>query len=120
MPPRHPTQEEGAMNGIPQLGDTVLNFVDGRWQAGTDDKWKERFDPADASVLAGRAPDSSREDTRQAIEAAHRAFDAWRAVPAPRRGKLLFDWLSWIDARKEHLAMLLTREEGKIIAESLG
>jgi acyl-CoA reductase-like NAD-dependent aldehyde dehydrogenase len=108
------------MNQIPQLGDTVLNFVDGRWQAGANDKWKERFDPADASLLAGRAPDSSREDARRAVEAAHRAFDAWRAVPAPRRGKLLFDWLAWIDERKEHLAMLLTREEGKTIAESLG
>src|SRR5690348_1029294 len=108
------------MSGIPQLGDTVLNFIDGRWQAGVDDKWRERFDPADASVLAGRAPDSSREDARRAVEAAQRAADAWRAVPAPRRGKMLFDWLAWIDRHQEHLATLLTREEGKTIAESRG
>lgn len=108
------------MNNIPQLGDTVLNFIGGRWQAGADDKWTERFDPADRMVLVGRAPDSSRADARQAIEAAHQAFDTWRAWPAPRRGRLLFDWLDWIDAHKEHLAMLLTREEGKTIAESMG
>ncbi|HKP12464.1 MAG TPA: aldehyde dehydrogenase family protein [Blastocatellia bacterium] len=108
------------MNSIPQLGDTVLNFVDGRWQAGADDKLTERFDPADRTALVGRAPDSSREDARQAVEAAGRAAEAWRAWPAPRRGKLLFDWLAWLDAHKDHLAMLLTREEGKTIGESMG
>jgi aldehyde dehydrogenase (NAD+) len=108
------------MNGIPQLGDAVLNFIDGRWQDAASGKWTERFDPADRSVLAGRAPDSSREDARQAIEAAQRASEAWRAQPAPRRGKWLFDWLAWLDAHKEHLAMLLTREEGKTLAESMG
>ena len=68
------------MDGIPQLGNTVLNFIDGRWQAAAADKWTERFDPADRSVLAGRAPDSAREDTRQAIEAAERASAAWRGL----------------------------------------
>src|SRR5436190_16895811 len=107
MPPHHPKRRRvNAMNGIPQLGDTVLNFIDGRWQDAASGKWTERFDPADRSVLAGRAPDSSREDARQAIEAAQRASQAWRARPAPQRGKLLFDWLAWLDAHKEHLAML--------------
>jgi alpha-ketoglutaric semialdehyde dehydrogenase len=108
------------MNGIPQLGDTVLNFIDGRWQAGAAGQWTERFDPADRSVLAGRAPASSRTDARQAIEAAERAAALWRARPAPARGKLLFDWLAWLDSHKDHLAMLLTGEEGKTIGESLG
>lgn len=108
------------MTAIPQLGDTVLNFIDGGWQPAASDRWTERFDPADRTVLAGRAPDSSREDARQAVAAAHRASEAWRAQPAPRRGQLLFDWLRWIDARRDHLAMLLTREEGKTFAESLG
>ncbi len=108
------------MNGIPQPGDTVLNFIDGRWQPAASDKWTDRFDPADRSLLAGRAPDSAREDARQAIEAAERASAAWRAWPAPRRGKLLFDWLAWLEANKDHLAMLLTREEGKTLAESVG
>ncbi|HJQ24692.1 MAG TPA: aldehyde dehydrogenase family protein [Blastocatellia bacterium] len=108
------------MDGIPQLGDTVLNFIDGRWQPAASDKWTARYDPADRSVLAGRAPDSSRKDARQAIEAAERAFEAWRAWPAPRRGRLLFDWLAWLDTHKDHLAMLLTREEGKTLPESVG
>src|SRR5581483_10298277 len=108
------------MDGIPQLGDTVLNYIDGRWQPAASEKYTERYDPADRGVLAGRAPDSAREDTRRAIEAAERAFEAWRAWPAPRRGRLLFDWLAWLDTHKDHLAMLLTREEGKTLPESIG
>jgi alpha-ketoglutaric semialdehyde dehydrogenase len=108
------------MNGIPQLGDTVLNFIEGRWQPAVSGQSTERFDPADRTVLVGRAPDSSREDARLAITAAARAAAAWRAWPAPRRGKLLFDWLGWLDAHQDHLALLLTREEGKTLAESIG
>jgi aldehyde dehydrogenase (NAD+) len=108
------------MKGIPEVGQKVLNFIGGRWEPAATDKWTDRYDPADYSTLVARAPDSSREDASRAIQAAARAFDEWRDWPAPRRGRLLFDWLGWIDARKEEIANLLTREEGKTIAESMG
>ncbi len=93
------------MTGVPKPGDTVLNFIGGRWEPSESDRWTDRFDPADKSLLAGRAPDSVREDARRAIEAARKAFDSWSATPAPRRGRLLFDWLSWIDSHKDELAL---------------
>ncbi|HVF92285.1 MAG TPA: aldehyde dehydrogenase family protein, partial [Blastocatellia bacterium] len=108
------------MSGIPEVGQTVLNFIDGLWEASEAERWTDRFDPADERVLAARAPDSSREDARRAVEAAERARDAWSRVPPPKRGRLLFDWLAWIDSRKDELALLLTREEGKVLAESAG
>jgi alpha-ketoglutaric semialdehyde dehydrogenase len=108
------------MNGLPEIGETVLNFIGGRWESSASDKWTDRHDPADQTVLVARAPDSTREDARRAIEAAQEASETWRNQTGPRRGRLLFDWLAWIDARKEKLAELLTREEGKIIAESAG
>jgi aldehyde dehydrogenase (NAD+) len=108
------------MNSIPEIGQTVFNFIDGEWEAAASDKWSERFDPADQSVLVARAPDSSREDAGRAVEAAARAAEGWSALPAPRRGRLLFDWLEWIDSHKDELATLLTREEGKILPESQG
>ena len=108
------------MNSIPEIGQTVLNFIDGKWEASVSDKWSERFDPADQSVLVARAPDSSREDARRAIEAAAGASEGWSAMPAPSRGRLLFEWLAWLDAHKDELATLLTREEGKILPESKG
>jgi alpha-ketoglutaric semialdehyde dehydrogenase len=108
------------MNAIPEIGQTVLNFIDGRWVPSETEKWTDRFDPADQTQMVARAPDSSRADARRAIEAAANAFAGWRDWTPPRRGRLLFDWLAWIDARKDELARLLTREEGKTLAESAG
>jgi aldehyde dehydrogenase (NAD+) len=108
------------MNGIPEIGQTVLNFIDGSWQESASGRFAERFDPADQSVLVARAPDSGRDDASRAIDAASRAAQAWRDTPAPSRGRLLFQWLAWVDKHKEQLAYLLTREEGKIIGESTG
>jgi acyl-CoA reductase-like NAD-dependent aldehyde dehydrogenase len=99
---------------------TVLNFIAGKWEPSRSDNWNDRCDPSDRSRLVARAPDSSRDDARRAIEAAARAAGAWSAVSVPERGKLLFGWLAWMDANQERLANLLTREEGKIISESKG
>jgi aldehyde dehydrogenase (NAD+) len=108
------------MNSFPELGQTMLNFIGGKWEPPSDDKWTERYDPADQTVLAARAPDSSIEDARRAVEAAASVAEAWAAWPAPKRGRLMFEWLNWIDRNRERLAMLLTREEGKILSESTG
>jgi alpha-ketoglutaric semialdehyde dehydrogenase len=108
------------MSNIADVGQTVLNYIDGRWEPPSSDEWTDRYDPADSSVLVGRAPDSSREDARRAIEAAARALESWNGWSGPRRGRLLFDWLAWIDAHKDEIARMLTREEGKILPESVG
>jgi aldehyde dehydrogenase (NAD+) len=108
------------MSSIPDVGQTVLNYIEGRWEPPLSDKWTERYDPADSSVLVGRAPDSSRDDARRAIDAAARAAQTWGAWNGPRRGRLLFEWLAWIDSHKDELARMLTREEGKTLAESVG
>ena len=108
------------MNSIPEVGQTVLNFTGGKWAPSASDKWTDRHDPADQSILVARAPDSSSEDARRAIEAANGAAAEWSGLPAPKRGRLLFEWLNWMDAHKDQLANLLTREEGKILPESVG
>jgi alpha-ketoglutaric semialdehyde dehydrogenase len=101
-------------------GQEVMNFIDGKWEPSETDKWTERQDPADNSIIVARAPDSSRRDASRGVAAAFRAGAEWSKWPAPKRGRLLFDWLAWIDSRKERLAELLTREEGKILPESVG
>jgi acyl-CoA reductase-like NAD-dependent aldehyde dehydrogenase len=108
------------MNSSFEIGQTVLNFIDGSWQASESDKWTERYDPADQTVLVARAPDSTRQDAHRAVEAASNAFANWNSWSAPKRGRLLFDWLAWMDSHKDELAYLLTREEGKILPESIG
>src|SRR5215471_376184 len=108
------------MNSIPEIGQNVLNFINGKWQPSESDKWTDRHDPADRSVLVARAPDSSSDDARHAVEAAADAAESWNAINPPKRGRILFEWLNWMDAHKDVLANLLTREEGKILAESAG
>jgi len=108
------------VNSIPEIGQTVLNFIGGKWESSSSDKWPDRNDPAHQSILVARAPDSSADDARRAIEAASHAATEWSALAAPKRGKLLFEWLDWMDAHRDELATLLTREEGKILPESAG
>src|SRR5262245_23405256 len=108
------------MVSFPGIGQQILNFIDGEWQASASGRWTDRYDPANLSALVARAPDSNREDAVRAITAAALAASAWRDWPAPKRGRFLFDWLGWIDSRREQLAELLTAEEGKTLVESRG
>ena len=57
---------------------------------------------------------------KEAIVAAKAAFPAWRETPAPSRGKILFTATAIMQAQKEELARLLTREEGKALKDALG
>lgn len=107
-------------NGLPSVGATALNYIDGKWEGATQERWSDRYDPADQSVLVARSPDSSKQDAARAIDAASRAADEWRTWTAPSRARLLFAWLHWIDERRDEIAELLTREEGKILPESVG
>jgi len=61
-----------------------------------------------------------REQARQAIEAAHKAFESWRDVPAPKRGELLFKAMNIMERRRDELAQALHLEEGKLLAEAQG
>ena len=59
-------------------------------------------------------------DTAKAIDAAHEAFEAWRLVPAPRRGELVRLLGEELRAAKDDLGRLVTLEAGKILSEGLG
>lgn len=104
---------------VPALAAETHNFVAGRWETGGSGDWVERHDPADRATVVARAPDSSPDDSRRAVQAAAAALADWRRYPPPRRGRLLFDWLVWLDAKRHDLARLVTRENGKTLAESV-
>jgi aldehyde dehydrogenase (NAD+) len=75
--------------------------------------------PIDGAELA-RVRDSTAEEGRAAIAAAHEAFLAWRIVPAPKRGELVRLFGEQLRANKELLGRLVTIENGKILQEGLG
>src|SRR5690606_22797725 len=63
---------------------------------------------------------SGLQDVTAAVQAAKSAYQNWRLTPAPRRGEILFRVAQLLTERKEELARLMTREMGKIIAETRG
>ncbi|MDR7554237.1 MAG: aldehyde dehydrogenase family protein [Armatimonadota bacterium] len=98
---------------------TYKNFIGGRWVASSSDRLVANRNPATGEVL-GQVPLSTREEARAAIQAAVDAFPRWRATPGPVRGRILFKVLELFERKMPQLAEILTREEGKTLAESTG
>lgn len=94
-------------------------FVDGRWIDGAQGAAINVTNPATGEVI-GTVPRLGAEETRAAIEAANRAYPAWRGRPAAERSGLLRRWFELILENQEDLAVLMTAEQGKPMAESRG
>ena len=94
-------------------------YIDGAWQASATGRTFEVNDPADGSIL-GTVPELSAEETRNAIMAAEAAFREWSRKTAKERASVLRAWLDLIREHTEDLAALLTTEQGKPLAESVG
>jgi len=95
------------------------NFLGGSWQPAVQGGVYEVHNPADESLVA-HVPDSSAVDARAAADAAHQALPAWRARPARERAQILKRWHAAILGHQEDLARLISREQGKPLAESRG
>ena len=96
------------------------NFINGEWTEATSGKGIENRNPANGDDLVGIFPTSGAEDVNQAVEAAKAAYEKWRLVPAPKRGEILYRAAEILVRRKEELARDMTREMGKVLAETRG
>ncbi|MGH9581110.1 MAG: aldehyde dehydrogenase family protein, partial [Terriglobales bacterium] len=96
------------------------NFINGRWAEPSGGPSIERRNPANGDDLVGVVPSATREEAKAAVAAAAAAFPAWRDTPAPVRGRVIARATEIMTRRKEELARILTREEGKTLAESRG
>jgi aldehyde dehydrogenase (NAD+) len=99
---------------------TYQNYVDGAWVDASSGELFENRNPANRDDLIGLFPKSNQQDVAQAIDAARRAYGRWRLVPAPRRAEVLFKAAQLFAERKESLARDMTREMGKVLAETRG
>ena len=97
----------------------LRNYIDGRWIDSASGQAFEDLDPATGEVIA-TATKSGTADVDRAVEAAHRAADAWRLYPAPKRGEILYRAGEIMLQRKDALARDMTSEMGKVLAESRG
>lgn len=94
-------------------------WLDGQWVAAADGETIPVHDPASGELL-GTVPRLGVADTRRAIEAAERALGPWRDRTADDRARLLRRWADLVMARQDDLALLMTREQGKPLAEAKG
>ncbi len=96
------------------------NFIDGEWVDSISGETFENRNPADTRDLVGIFQKSNKEDVNAAVDAAKRAFAKWRLVPAPRRAEMVFRAAEILIERKEEYSRDMTREMGKVLAETRG
>jgi len=96
------------------------NFINGEWVAPRSGKTLENRNPANVEELVGIFPLSSQEDVDLAVAAAKEAYKSWRLVPAPKRAEILFRAAELLVKRKEEFSRDMTREMGKVLAETRG
>jgi succinate-semialdehyde dehydrogenase/glutarate-semialdehyde dehydrogenase len=94
-------------------------FVNGSWVSARSGQTFGVRDPWSGQTL-GEVPDMDRADVAGAIDAAHRAWPAWRDTTAKERAYRLRRWFDLILSHQEPLADLMTAEAGKVITESRG
>jgi succinate-semialdehyde dehydrogenase/glutarate-semialdehyde dehydrogenase len=94
------------------------NYI-GRWCEAQEGRRFDVTDPATETVFAA-VPDSGAADARAALDAAHAAFASWRNVPAKQRAQIIKRWNDLIVANQEDLGRLISREQGKPLAEGRG
>ena len=96
------------------------NFINGEWVSAASSEAFDNRSPADGDDLIGEIPRSNASDVEAAVSAARDAFPRWRLVPAPKRAEVLYKAAELLAQRKEDYARTMTREMGKILAETRG
>jgi len=94
-------------------------YIDGAWADADDGGTIDVDNPADNSVI-GTVPRMGAGETRRAIEAAADAYPDWRARTGKERAAILRRWYELVIENQEDLAVLMTTEQGKPLAESMG
>jgi succinate-semialdehyde dehydrogenase/glutarate-semialdehyde dehydrogenase len=109
--------------GMPSLADGGLlktdAYIDGAWRQAASGARFRVTNPADGLKIAEVA-NCERGEAQLAIDAAARAWPAWRSKTAKERAAVLRNWFQLIMANQEDLAKLMTAEQGKPMAESRG
>ena len=94
-------------------------YIDGAWHAADNARVLDVTDPSTGAVI-GTVPEMTAAEARRAIAAANAALPSWRALPAKERSAIVHRWYELMLEHQEDLAVLMTREQGKPLAESRG
>src|SRR5262249_9063511 len=94
------------------------NYINGEWAEHPGGASFTTQNPADQRGTGGTYPKTGQAEAERAIDAAEAASPGWAATSAPARGRHLGTISRHVEENKVELATLLTREEGKTLAES--
>jgi malonate-semialdehyde dehydrogenase (acetylating) / methylmalonate-semialdehyde dehydrogenase len=95
------------------------NFIAGRWVPSHTTEFFDVHNPA-VGDLIGRTPLSTAGDVDAAVQAATRAFPAWRDTPVNARAQVLYKYKALLEQHFEELARIVTTEHGKTLDEARG
>jgi len=101
------------------MAETFTNLIGGHRVPARSGRTFRNTNPANGDVL-GEYPASGPEDVNDAVAAALAAYKGWRLTPAPKRAEIVFRAGEIIRDRKDDLARAMTREMGKVLAETRG
>jgi acyl-CoA reductase-like NAD-dependent aldehyde dehydrogenase len=96
------------------------NFINGEWVEPRGGEAYENRNPANTEELVGMFVSSGSADINAAVDAATEAYKTWRLVPAPKRAEILYRAAELLLQRKEEFSKDMTREMGKVLAETRG
>src|SRR2546429_5426178 len=102
------------------MADNFKNFIAGEWVAPTTGAYFENRNPADWNEVIGCFPRSGPDDVARGVAAAQRGFAQWSKTPAPIRGDGVHRVGDLLVQRKDEIARAMTREMGKVTAETRG
>ncbi|ALL69000.1 Succinate-semialdehyde dehydrogenase [NADP+] [Paraburkholderia caribensis MBA4] len=94
-------------------------YLNGEWQDADNKETFEVLNPATGELIA-QVPRMGAQETRRAIEAANKAWPAWKAKTGKQRAEILRKWNDLMLANADDLALILTTEQGKPLAEAKG
>lgn len=93
------------------------NFIDNQWIEADSGHTLDVKNPFNDAVI-GKIPKCGKAEATRAVEAAHRAWAPWRSLTFRQRADLLMKWWQLIHEQIDELAILMTMEHGKPVAES--
>ncbi len=99
--------------------DTIAHWVDGAPYAGDSDRTADVTNPATGETVA-RVALATQADAEHAIARAAAAAPQWAATSIARRTQVVFAFRELLNARRDELAAIITREHGKVLSDALG
>lgn len=102
------------------MAEKFKNYIAGEPVDAISGETFDNVNPSDIGEVLGHFPRSAKADVDRAVAAAGKAFQGWKDTPPPQRAEILYQAARILAARKDELARIISRENGKTAKSSLG